>query len=255
MEEKRKFWNEINDNYFISINDFMVHQLINSQSKFSNSKEKIKPPKNTSQASMISDEIENLKKDIELKEYENMNKFEQIKDKYNLDDLFDDINDKQIRIDNIINQLYEIQIKQFAESIYSIKKSKDNSLYQIEFDPNEIDSILTLSHKEYENFIKYRNPSNSVCLFDIFQEKIHSYYTPNKANKIKEIKQNEAITIPTKIKVDNYGYCHHCKQRKPFEIMLKCNSCKNTKFNCDFPTKILTINNNMILIKSNLYFI
>ena len=102
----------------------------------------------------------------------------------------------------------------------------------------------------YEDFIKHRNPSNSVCLFDIFQEKIHSYYTPNKEIKIKEIKHNE-VTIPRDIKIDNYGYCHHCKQRKPFKIMLKCNSCKNSNFNCDFPTKILTINNNTLLIKSN----
>ena len=251
MEEKIKFWKGINDNYFTSTNDFKVHQLINNQSQFTNSKQKINPPNHKSKSSMISDEIENLKKDIELKEYDNMNKFEQIKLKCTKDEYTDDINDKQIRIDNIMKQLFEIQIKQFAESIYSIRTNKENSLYQIEFDPNEIDLTLTLTHREYEDFIKHRNPSNSVCLFDIFQEKIHSYYTPNKEIKIKEKKQNEAVTIPKSIKIDNYGYCHHCKQRKPFEIMLKCNSCKNSYFNCDFPTKILTINNNTLLIKSN----
>lgn len=254
MEEKIKFWKEINDNYFISTNDFMVHQLINFQSQFTNSKLKINPPNHKSKSSLISEEIEILKKDIELKEYDNMNKFEQIKLKCTKDDITDDINDKQIRIDNIIKQLFEIQIKQFAESIYSIKTNKDYSLYQIEFDPNEIELTLMLTHKEYEEFIKHRNPSNSVCLFDIFQEKIHSYYTPNKEIKIKEIKHNE-VTIPKNIKIDNYGYCHHCKQRKPFEIMLKCNSCKNQQFSCNFQTKILTINNNTLLIKSNYLFI
>lgn len=254
MEEKIKFWKGINDNYFISTNDFMVHQLINFQSQFTNSKLKINPPNHKSKSSLISEEIEILKKDIELKEYDNMNKFEQIKLKCTKDDITDDINDKQIRIDNIIKQLFEIQIKQFAESIYSIKTNKDYSLYQIEFDPNEIELTLMLTHKEYEEFIKHRNPSNSVCLFDIFQEKIHSYYTPNKEIKIKEIKHNE-VTIPKNIKIDNYGYCHHCKQRKPFEIMLKCNSCKNQQFSCNFQTKILTINNNTLLIKSNYLFI
>ena len=254
MEEKIKFWKGINDNYFISTNDLMVHQLINFQSQFTNSKLKINPPNHKSKSSLILDEIEFLKKDIELKEYDNMNKFEQIKLKCTKDDITDDINDKQIRIDNIIKQLFEIQIKQFAESIYSIKTNKDYSLYQIEFDPNEIELTLMLTHKEYEEFIKHRNPSNSVCLFDIFQEKIHSYYTPNKEIKIKEIKHNE-VTIPKNIKIDNYGYCHHCKQRKPFEIMLKCNSCKNQQFSCNFQTKILTINNNTLLIKSNYLFI
>ena len=95
MEEKIKFWKGINDNYFTSTNDFKVHQLINNQSQFTNSKQKINPPNHKSKSSMISDEIENLKKDIELKEYDNMNKFEQIKLKCSKDEYTDDINDKQ----------------------------------------------------------------------------------------------------------------------------------------------------------------
>ena len=82
---------------------------------------------------------------------------------------------KTLRLENIINQIYSLQMKHFAESIMNIKKDFKKNNYFIIFDPCEnIDSII-LDDIEYDKLMRYRDVMNSTSIYDLFQEKIHSY--------------------------------------------------------------------------------
>jgi hypothetical protein len=61
-----------------------------------------------------------------------------------------------------------------------------------------------------------------------------------KKNDIK----NDHIQIAQKVD-NNYGFCHHCKQRKPVEMMLRCtyNGCKTI----NKPLKYYFINNTTVI--------
>ena len=86
-----------------------------------------------------------------------------------------DPNIKQLRLQNIKMQICSLQIKQFVESIMNIKKSTINDNYFLIFDPCEkMDSIL-IDEMKYRSFIRYRDTLNSISVYDLFQEKIHSY--------------------------------------------------------------------------------
>jgi hypothetical protein len=86
-------------------------------------------------------------------------------------------NDKimQERFENITNQIYSLQMKQFAESISTIKKDVKKNKYVLIFDSSEGVDPLTLDEGEYKELLCYRDPMNSISIYDLFQEKIHSY--------------------------------------------------------------------------------
>jgi hypothetical protein len=79
------------------------------------------------------------------------------------------------RLDNIINQIYTLQMRQFAESISIIKKDVKSNKYYIWFDVNDSVDPLELDQKTYKNLLSYRDSMNSVSVYDLFQEKIHLY--------------------------------------------------------------------------------
>ena len=81
----------------------------------------------------------------------------------------------QYRLDNIINQIYILQMRQLAESISCIKKDAKNNLYFLLFDSSENIDSLSLDEKSYKYLLKYRDAMNSVSVYDLFQEKIHLY--------------------------------------------------------------------------------
>ena len=90
-----------------------------------------------------------------------------------------DLNSSEViqnRFDNLANQIFTLQMKQFSESIWNIKKDLKNNTYIIGFDSNENIECITLNHSQYKEFLKYRDPLNSVSVYDLFQEKIFSYY-------------------------------------------------------------------------------
>ena len=86
-----------------------------------------------------------------------------------------DPNVKKLRLENIMNQLFNLQMKQFAESIMSIKRDIKKNNYILIFDPCEKLESIYLEESEYNNFLKYRDILNSISIYDLFQEKIHSY--------------------------------------------------------------------------------
>ncbi len=82
---------------------------------------------------------------------------------------------KRIRLKNIINQIYYLQLKQFSESVMNIKKCIKKENYVLIFDPCEKIESIVLDELDYRNFIRYRDTLNSTSIYDLFQEKIHSY--------------------------------------------------------------------------------
>ena len=97
---------------------------------------------------------------------------------------------------NLIDQIYNLQMKQFAECICGVqwKLINGESKYKIIFEKNENIPILELSEYEYRDFIKYRDPLNSISVYDLFQEKTHSYYNTDKvSSKYNKINLEEII--------------------------------------------------------------
>ena len=87
-----------------------------------------------------------------------------------------DKNIKELRLQNIRMQICSLQIKQFVESIMNIKKSnEDDGKYYLIFDPCEKMESIFIEEIIYRNFIRYRDTLNSTSIYDLFQEKIHSY--------------------------------------------------------------------------------
>jgi hypothetical protein len=184
-------------------------------------------------------------------------------------------------------------MKQIAESVWNIKHDIKKNKFILIFDHSESMDTLILEQVEYHNLIKYRDPINSISVYDLFQEKIHSYYTSNlretasqesnskikkkrgRKPKTKKILSNgplpkkrgrkpksletkilknsqEKIQIANVVNI-NYGCCHHCKQRKPAEVLKKCSSSLTNK-PVERPLKTFLINNTTC-VKSKLKFI
>ena len=133
----------------------------------------------------IEDEIKQTQEklwEIEENKFDIINNFDEIlkKENKNSSENLDFVNLKepkinQLRLQNIKMQIYSLQIKQFVESIMNIKKSFKNENYFLIFDPCEkMDSIL-IDEIKYKSFIKFRDTLNTTSVYDLFQEKIHSY--------------------------------------------------------------------------------
>jgi len=190
-----------------------------------------------------------------------------------------DLNSDKIilnRFENLTSQIFTLQMKQFSESICNIKKDVKKNKYVLLFDQSEGIDPLSLDEKDYKELLKYRDPMNSISVYDLFQEKIHLYYSTTHSGKSTNIgklvknskkkrgrKQNsdknkflekekmikkhkkEEIEIAKIISV-NYNFCHHCKQRKPEEVMIKCNSAHCGKF-LEKPIKTYYVNNTTVV--------
>ena len=55
-----------------------------------------------------------------------------------------------------------------------INNNNENK-YIVTFDPTENMQSIKLSESEYEDLISFRDPSNSISVYDLFQEKTHLY--------------------------------------------------------------------------------
>ena len=146
-------------------------------------------------------------------------------------------------------------MKQFAESICGIKKENNQNKYIITFDPTEKIQSIELNENEYEELISFRDPLNSISVYDLFQEKTHLYYNTGTNNKIK-IKTNlkkEEIQVAKKIQI-KYDFCHHCKQRKPSEVINQCKSHLINNKMCQRPIKTFSVNGTTV-IRSKIFYI
>lgn len=133
----------------------------------------------------IKDEISSLEKKIEEIEQNNINNVRRIKKISNQNDnneiqtkMTVNVNSNKIRLqryDNLIDQIFRLQMKQFSESISGIKKNVKSNWYLVQFDPSEQIEDLNLSEEDYTHLIGFRDLFNSVSVHDLFQEKTFSY--------------------------------------------------------------------------------
>ena len=196
------------------------------------------------------DEIKSLQmklSQVEQTNLDNMTKLKEITNSIEPHSIFDidspDI--KQDRFDNLINLIYALQMKQFAESICGIKKDNNSNRYLITFEKKEKIEQLTLNEEDYNELISFRDPLNSISVYDLFQEKTYSYYN---ANPGKDKKDNRQLSFQVGKKVQvEYDYCHHCKQRKPGEIMIQCKSHLTGEKKCTRPNRVFHVNGTTVV--------
>jgi hypothetical protein len=128
----------------------------------------------------IDDEIQAIEEKLNSMESNNLvycNELNQRITRYRkriLIDLYDKKSFKY-RLDNITNQIYILQMRQFAESISIIKKDLKRNKYYVWFDCSESMDCLELDEKTYKNLLSYRDAMNTISIYDLFQEKIHLY--------------------------------------------------------------------------------
>ena len=239
-------------------NRFFYH----SESTTTSSTASIKSPSMKSKytyhkSKTIANEINNIEQQLYAVEYKNLTTLYSIKnsilERYKHAEMNILTNTKDARLDSLINQIYVLQMKQFAESIQQVLFDKQMQMYVLNFDPNEHMSSIVLDCKQYHRLLSFRDPLNNVCIYELFQEKVHSYYNENDNNdndkdNIDTNSDMDKITIPKSINID-YAYCHYCKQRKPLESMLQCKYCNVKNRKNPKHTKVLTING-ITIIKS-----
>ena len=140
--------------------------------------------------------------------------------------------------DNLINQIYILQMKQFAECICGVqRKLEDNKyIYKVIFEINDSIPSLEMDESKYKNLIKFRDPLNSISVYDLFQEKTHSYYNTDKVNykynKLNFEKDDSGIELEkgeknSKIKLKALKPHSNSKNRKQISLSYKKN--KNNK--------------------------
>lgn len=207
---------------------------------------------NSSEGGLLKEEIKHLQSKLSQVEQTNLENISKLKQKFIKEKILEknaiDIEDpkvKQQRFDNLINLIYSLQMKQFAESICGIKKDSNSKRYLIIFDPSEKIQTLSLSEEEYNNLISFRDPLNSISVYDLFQEKTYSYYNAM-SGKEKKSSAKMSFQVGKKTKVE-YDYCHHCKQRKPGEIMIQCKSHLIGEKKCLRPNKTFIVNGSTII--------
>lgn len=247
------------------------HFFYHSESTTTSSTASIKSPSMKSKytyhkSKTIANEIHNIEQQLYAVEYNNLTTLYSIKnsilERYNKHyDMNVLTNTQDARLDSLINQIYVLQMKQFAESIQQVLYDKQMQMYVLNFDPNEHMSSIVLDYKQYHRLLSFRDPLNNVCIYELFQEKVHSYYNENDNSNNDDDSDNgncsdncnvnmDKITIPKNINID-YAYCHYCKQRKPLESMLQCKYCNVKNRKNPKHTKVLTING-ITIIKSKL---
>lgn len=131
----------------------------------------------------IKDEISLLErkmKEIERDNIYNISKIKEIanSNEQNIIKLPINVNRNAIKLqryDNLIDQIFRLQMKQFSESISGIKKDFKTNRYLVQFDPSEQIENLNLNVEEYNHLIRFRDPFNSISVHDLFQEKTFSY--------------------------------------------------------------------------------
>ena len=199
----------------------------------------------------IDDEINDLKniladlEDINYKNAVKIKEFTEKQEKIDLDNKLkkglytpESILTNDNIYDNLINQIYILQMKQFAECICGVqRKLEDNKyIYKVIFEINDSIPSLEMDESKYKNLIKFRDPLNSISVYDLFQEKTHSYYNTDKVNykynKLNFEKDDSGIELEkgeknSKIKLKALKPHSNSKNRKQISLSNKNNKNMN----------------------------
>ena len=107
---------------------------------------------------------------------------------------------------NLINQIYILQMKQFAECICGVQRRQiyGKWIYKIIFETNDFIPTLEMDEEKYKNLIQFRDPLNSISVYDLFQEKTHSYYNTDKiSSKYNKLNLEEVIEKGIELEKDS----------------------------------------------------
>ena len=108
--------------------------------------------------------------------------------------------------ENLINQIYHLQMKQFAECICGVQRKQYGGKwrYKVIFEINDFLPSLEIDEENYKKLIKFRDPLNSISVYDLFQEKTHSYYNTDKiSSKYNKINIEEVIEKGIELEKDS----------------------------------------------------
>jgi len=138
---------------------------------------------------------------------------------------------KQLEIEFLKYEIYKLENKQLAESVISIKTCKTSPFeYDVYFDnvlgifPMRLkrEQIITLS--KFRTSIFHASPYDTAIAAKKFECK-------NERPVIKSIPNLlDAEIINRRINDTIYGYCHHCKEIKDLNKLVKCNRNSNSSF-------------------------
>ena len=106
----------------------------------------------------------------------------------------------------LINQIYNLQVKQFAECICGVQRRQINGQwkYKVIFEINDSIPTLEMDEEKYKNLIKFRDPLNSISVYDLFQEKTYSYYNTDKmSSKYNKLNIEEVIEKGIELEKDS----------------------------------------------------
>lgn len=106
----------------------------------------------------------------------------------------------------LINQIYNLQMKQFAECICGVQRRqiKGQWKYKVIFEINDSIPTLEMDEEKYKNLIKFRDPLNSISVYDLFQEKTYSYYNTDKmSSKYNKLNIEEVIEKGIELEKDS----------------------------------------------------
>ena len=109
--------------------------------------------------------------------------------------------------ENLINQIFNLQMKQFAECICGVQRKQINGKwrYKVIFEINDFIPSLEMDEENYKHLIKFRDPLNSISVYDLFQEKTHSYYNTDKiSSKFNKLNIEEEV-IEKGIEIGKYS--------------------------------------------------
>ena len=87
-------------------------------------------------------------------------------------------------------------MKQYAECICGVQRKQTNGKwrYKVIFEINDFTPSLEMDEENYKKLIKFRDPLNSISVYDLFQEKTHSYYNTDKiSSKYNKMNVEEVV--------------------------------------------------------------
>ena len=97
-------------------------------------------------------------------------------------------------------------MKQFSECICGVQRRQINGKwkYKVIFEINDYIPTLEMDEEKYKNLIKFRDPLNSISVYDLFQEKTHSYYNTDKiSSKYNKLNIEEVIEKGIELEKDS----------------------------------------------------
>lgn len=149
----------------------------------------------------------------------------------------------EIRLKNLSEQIYILQMRQLADNVISIWHHVNKDEYLIEFSEGEIVE-LTVNEREMKSLMKFRTGQDYLESFK--KEK-------DEEDVLQEYEDNSPMIGD--FLVPSFNRCHHCKLPKPDDALYKCQMFTKNEH---FPKKNVlaySINQSYLVEKEKVYLL